>query len=87
MHWTKIAIGPEKTAKENLKGITDGLVLIQGNPFIFPEKLKFSHLNINISRSYRSWRGSSPGRSSADLSTTVCRSKLTEGSNSAGTAG
>lgn len=73
MQWTKIAIGPEKTAEENLKDITDGLVLRQGNPFIFPEKtLKFSHLNINISRSYRSWRGSSPGRSSADLSTTVC---------------
>lgn len=38
MHWTKIAVGSEKTAEENLKDITDRLVLRQGNPFIFPEK-------------------------------------------------
>lgn len=38
MHWTKIAIGPEKTAEENLKDITDRLVLRQVKPFLFPEK-------------------------------------------------
>lgn len=36
MYWTKLAIGPEKTAEENLKDITDGLVLGQVKPFLSP---------------------------------------------------